>query len=125
MDVSKQVRRPRKRNPVEVLIEILTESKQPIKQTKLISACGIGWKPMVRDVEFLVNEGYLEKTPVSNRSRSGRPVDKKTKFFVKTTAKGLAATRILSDPIVTPLLSSEYRAKYRARQNPKGSDNHE
>jgi len=121
MDVSKQVRRPRKRNPVEILIEILTKSKQPIKQTNLISACGIGWKLMVRDVEFLVNEGYLEKTPVSNRFRSGRPVDKKTKFLVKTTAKGVAAVRILSDPIIVPLLSG----KYRARQNSKGSENHE
>jgi len=78
----------RRRQSVEILLEILDYAKVSEKKTRLMHKCNLNLSAFEKYCTFLEGRGFLERT-----SHQQYRKDKRTRFLYKTTQKGVDALK--------------------------------
>lgn len=86
----------KKRTPKEIKVEILKNSIEKIKPTRLMYATNISYKNVLRYIEELKEKGLIDEIIIEEPERRK---DKRTKINYVTTTKGITLIREWNDVI--------------------------
>jgi predicted transcriptional regulator len=74
----------RRRDKVEILLEILQNAKKARPPTRLMNRCNMSWDPFMKRLQFLVKKGFITQLPPPEDRQRGKAGRRVGSLFVNT-----------------------------------------